>query len=130
MVDTSALIDWDDLDIDETEEYSASLLTRAELEFGINLAQDPQSRAERQLRLNELDAKLDWIAFDLRASRSYGVVGAKMHGSRARGQARKTDTFIAAQAHSLGASLMTLNADDFTQIAGLVKIIKPRKITP
>ena len=125
VVDTNVLIDWHRYAHDPAEQYGASILSRAELEFGINAAPDPTTAAARRSHLNALDARIDWLPFDTAASRSYGVLAAAVRAAGAPAQTRRTDTYIAAQAHALGAALMTENTDDFAHLARLLQILRP-----
>ncbi|MGW9632195.1 PIN domain-containing protein [Agromyces sp. NPDC055520] len=124
LLDTNALID---LPRDEllTDMLGASILSRAKLEFGIRIARTDAIALARAEYLAALDKLVDWIPFDDAASRAYGYLAAAMHRDGATGRARKTDTFIAAQAHALGVPLLTRNVDDFARVAHLVQIIDP-----
>jgi hypothetical protein len=123
LLDTNILIDLDMYVFDPEEEYGASILSRAELEFGIHAAKSPHDAAERTRRLNELDQRFDWVGFDVAATRSYGVLAA---GARATGaKIHSKDALIAAQAHRHGAAVMTANTDDFKPFDHDVEIVAP-----
>ena len=123
LLDTNVLIDVDRCVFDPDEVYGASILSRAELEFGIRAAGSPEAIAARVQELNRLDERFDWLPFDLASSRSYGIVaaGATATGARIRGK----DALIAAQAHRHGAAVMTANLDDFRPFERLVRILTP-----
>jgi predicted nucleic acid-binding protein len=123
LLDTNVLIDLDRCVLDPAETFGASILSRAELEFGVRAAQTPEATAERVRRLNWLDEHFDWLPFDVASSRSYGVIAAqaKASGARVRGK----DALIAAQAHRFGAALVTSNIDDFRPFEHLVRILAP-----
>jgi len=123
LLDTCVLIDLPRYAFDPTETYGASILSRAELEFGIHAAPTPEAAADRTRWLGELDSRFAWIDFDLACTRSYGVVaaGARATGARVRGK----DALIAAQAHRHGAAVMTANVDDFRPFDHLVHILAP-----
>lgn len=76
LLDTNVLIDLDLYAFDPDEEYGASILSRAELEFGVRAARTPHDAAERTRRLNQLDQRFDWVGFDVESTRSYGLVAA------------------------------------------------------
>ena len=118
LVDTSVLINpplrWPDT-------YSASVLTLAELEFGIERSGDVRIRAGRARLLNAYRSAVEWIVFDEAAARSYGVLAAIVNESRP-AHARSKDILLAAQAHSLGVPFMTRNARDFDLVSHLVEI--------
>ncbi|MET8520095.1 PIN domain-containing protein [Nocardioides sp. NPDC004968] len=123
ILDTNVLIDYDRYLFDAGEAYAASILSRAELEFGVQAATSPEQIAKRTQRLNQLDARFDWLPMDKESTRSYGLVaaGAKATGAKVRGK----DALIAAQAHRHGAGVMTLSADDFKPFAHLVTVLAP-----
>lgn len=124
LLDTNVLIDLDRCVFDADQAYGASLLSRAELEFGVRKARTPEEIARRVQVLNRLDERFDWLPFDLASSRSYGIVaaGAAVSGARVRGK----DALIAAQAHRHGAAVMTANLDDFEPFGRLVRVLAPR----
>lgn len=123
LLDTNVLIDLPRYAFDDAERFGASILSRAELEFGVLAARDPQSAADRLRRLNDLDERFDWIDFDVASSRSYGIVAA---GARATGaRIRSKDALIVAQAHRHGAAVMTSNLDDFAPFDHLVRVLAP-----
>jgi predicted nucleic acid-binding protein len=123
ILDTNILISLDQIRLDDDESYAASILSRAELEFGLNAAPSPALRAERTRRLAGFDAQFDWLPFDVESTRSYGIIaaGAAVRGSRVRGK----DAMIAAQAHRHGAAVMTANLADFAPFAHLVEVFGP-----
>ena len=127
LVDTCVLIDWANLDTNPDESYAASILTRAEFEFSIHNARTAQVRAARARRLIDLDKTFSWLPFTTAATVSYGILATAIHRAGAAAQARRTDTFIAAQAHALGVPLMTLNPTDFAHVADLVALTVPRR---
>jgi predicted nucleic acid-binding protein len=128
LLDTNILIDLDLYEFDPHEEYGASILSRAELEFGIHAAKNPHDAAERTRRINHLDQQFAWVELDVESTRSYGIVAA---GARATGaKVRSKDALIAAQAHRHGAAVMTANVDDFKPFDHLVEVIAPVRRRP
>lgn len=123
LLDTNVLIDLDRCRFDAGESYGASILSRAELEFGVQAAPSAESMAIRTRRLTELDDRFSWVEFDLACTRSYGIIAA---GARAAGaRVRSKDALIAAQAHRHGAAVMTSNLDDFAPFDHLVRVLAP-----
>lgn len=123
LLDTNILIDLDLYVFDPFEEYGASILSRAELEFGIQAARNPHDAGEWTRRINSLDQRFAWVELDIESTRSYGIVAA---GARATGaKVRSKDALIAAQAHRHGAAVMTANIDDFKPFDHLVEVIAP-----
>ncbi|GAB3171129.1 hypothetical protein GCM10027059_38790 [Myceligenerans halotolerans] len=123
LLDTNILIDYDDYEFDTDEQQAASILSRAELEFGIRSASSPHLAALRTRRLNEFDTAYDWVPFDLDCTRSYGMIAAQAttRGAKLRGK----DSLIAAQALRHGATLMTANRADFRPFEHLIEVIDP-----
>lgn len=123
LLDTDVLVDLHRYALDATERYAASILSRAELEFGVLAAPDPHVAANRLRWLNDLDDRFDWLEFDVASSRSYGIVaaGARATGAKVRGK----DALIAAQAHRHGAAVMTANLADFRPFDHLIRVVPP-----
>lgn len=90
-----------------------SIVTRVELEGGVH--RDPSNAAFRRARLNAILAAIPTIAFDDAAATAYGTIVASAGYSRR----KLLDRMIAAQAIVHRASLVTMNADDFTDIPNL-----------
>ena len=90
-----------------------SVVSRVELEGGV-YQEESQAPIRRRL-LNEIIAAIPTLAFDSAAADIYGAIVAATGYSR-----RKVlDRMIAAQALCQRASLVTLNARDYSDIAGL-----------
>lgn len=125
LLDTNVLIDLHLYVLDPDDDYSASVLSRAELEFGVRAARTADDTAARTRRLNELDGLFDWLPFDVECTRSYGVVAstARASGAKVRGK----DALIAAQAHRHGATVLTANLDVFQPFAHLVRVVAPTR---
>jgi len=130
LLDTSVLIaapqsigSWGETLVGETPLFSA--LSYAELAFGIAVAADRDTRAERQQNLAWLDALgVEWLPFNRQAADGYAAVAPTVHSQR-RAHSRSTDIMLAGHAYSLGASLVTLNPKDFELVSHLVKIVTP-----
>ncbi|CAN5661045.1 type II toxin-antitoxin system VapC family toxin [soil metagenome] len=90
-----------------------SIVTRVELEGGVH--RDPSNAAFRRARLNSILTAIPTIAFDDAAAIAYGTIVASAGYSRR----KLLDRMIAAQAIVHRASLVTMNADDFTDIPNL-----------
>ena len=120
ILDTSVLID-DLRNLPEDQEYAASILSRAELEFGVAIAKDAQ-RDERRQRLAQLDDLFDWLPFSTATTRAYGILAQATH-VHAPAQARRIDTYIAAHALELGVPLMTANTADVAHVQHLITVL-------
>jgi predicted nucleic acid-binding protein len=128
LLDTCILVDIDKYQLDSKWDYQVSILSRAELEFGIRRAPSPGELAFRTKRLAEYDAQYDWLVFDEGASRAYGEIaaGASVTAARIRGK----DALIAAQAYQVGAAVMTENVTDFKPFEKYIQILSPTSILP
>ncbi len=90
-----------------------SIITRVELEGGVYRV--PEHSAIRHARLDVIIAAIPALAFDDMAARFYANILAEAGYSR-----RKIlDRMIAAQALAHRATLITMNANDFSDIPGL-----------
>lgn len=125
LVDTSVLIDLDELDaLRLPSRVAVSSLTMAELAAGPHAASDPDERARRQDRLQRAEATFDPLPFDGDAARAYGRVFAAVmaQGRKARG-ARAVDLLIAATALAAELPLYTRNPNDFRGVEQLLEIV-------
>ncbi|MDR0489380.1 MAG: PIN domain-containing protein [Propionibacteriaceae bacterium] len=120
LLDTSVLIS-PMSDLDPIQEYAASILSRAELEFGLAVSHGNQASIRRQ-RLRDLDGLFSWLPFTELTTRAYGVLARALH-THAPAQARRIDTYIAAHALELGVPLLTGNPKDFQHLAHLVEVL-------
>lgn len=100
-----------------------SAITAAELAAGPHLAGTPAEAAKRQVRLQEVEAKLEPLPFDSTAARSYGLVVAAVVREGRKPRSRFADLLIAATAHANGLDLYTRNGDDFAGLEDLVRVI-------
>jgi len=120
LLDTSVLIS-DMVGLDPNQEYAASILSRAELELGVAIAQG-ELLDERRRRLARLDNIFDWLPFTEATTRAYGILAQTIHAS-APAQGRRIDTYIAAHALELGVPLLTANPKDLNCISHLVTLL-------
>lgn len=93
-----------------------SVVTRVELEGGVY--REPAHAAIRRARLDTILAAIPTLAFDEAAADAYGGIVAHAGYSRR----KLLDRMIAAQALVHRATLVTRNASDFADIAGLLLI--------
>jgi predicted nucleic acid-binding protein len=120
LLDTSVLIQPPEVWPDDS--FGSSIISLAELHFGVNLARDEQARELRTRRLAVLRTTFEWMPFDEYAAQSYGILAATVWQSRP-AHSRSKDIMIAAQAHALGVPLMTRNPKDFILLGHLVHVI-------
>ena len=90
-----------------------SIVTRAELEGGVY--REPAHTPVRRARLDVMLGAIPTLAFDDAAAEAYGVIVAHAGSSRR----KLLDRMIAAQAVVHRATLVTLTAGDFADVAGL-----------
>jgi tRNA(fMet)-specific endonuclease VapC len=96
-----------------------SIVTLCELRYGLErrAIRHPHPRSREQHLLSAIVAPFDIFPLDERVSDSYGQVRASLESTgRAMGA---LDTFIAAQALSLKATLVTSNVKEFRHVSGL-----------
>jgi predicted nucleic acid-binding protein len=88
-------------------ELGISAVTLAELHFGVLVARDPATRAERLRRLSVLQQRFDPLAVDEAVAASYGQLAAAVVAAGRQPRARVMDLLIAATAHAHSAQLYT-----------------------
>lgn len=122
LLDTNVLISppavWPDGAV-----LGSSIISLAELQFGIRSSASEEIRRNRVHRLAVWRELMDWVLFDEHAAESYGELAARVKRLRPQ-HARSKDIMIAAQAHSLGIPLMTRNAKDFELVDDVVEILE------
>lgn len=120
IIDTNVAIHMRDMTSDVIAKVDAldgavmmSVVTRVELEGGIH--RDPERAPARRLRVDAILAAIPVLAFDDAAAAAYRLIVESTGYSR-----RKIlDRMIAAQAIVQRATLVTMNASDFSDIPGL-----------
>jgi hypothetical protein len=121
LLDTSIVIA---TDVGELEgDLAISSVTLAELHFGILVARDPATRAERLRRLSVLQHRFDALPLDDAVAASYGEIAAAVVQAGRQPRARTMDLLIAATAHAHSARLYTRNPDDFIGVDKHVEIV-------
>lgn len=121
LLDTSVVIA---VDVPPLEgELAISAATLAELHFGVLVARDAATRAERLRRLSVLHRKFDALPVDDAVAASYGQLAAAVVDAGRQPRARTMDLLIAATAHAHSARLYTRNAGDFLGADTLVEIV-------
>ncbi|HKB52338.1 MAG TPA: PIN domain-containing protein [Solirubrobacterales bacterium] len=124
VFDTSALIEGNALP--GGIESSISTVSVAELHFGLLVAPDEQTRAERAVRLGLVEARFPKpLPVDDRVAREWGRLKAAVRHRGGQPRKRTADLAIAATAITHGAELVTHNAKDFKIIDDLVDLRVP-----
>lgn len=124
MFDTSVLIG--DRSLPPGIESSISIVSIAELHFGLLVASDDETRAERATRLGLIEARFpDPLPIDDRVAREWGRLKAAVSQRGGKPRSRTADLAIAATANVYGATLITLNLKDFKIVDDLVDVRAP-----
>lgn len=120
LLDTNVAIHLRDGDVAVTERVAAldgavlmSVVTRVELEGGVY--REHAHAPVRRARLDTMLAAIPTMAFDDAAADAYATIVAHAGYSRR----KLLDRMIAAQALVHRATLVTMNADDFSDVPGL-----------
>jgi predicted nucleic acid-binding protein len=128
LLDTSVLIQGWEFFAEDADELAISSLSVAELSFGLakpNLS--PESRAARASRLALIRRQFDeGLPFDDAAADSYGIVTSLIMQKGRQVRGRVLDLMIAATAHSVHATLLTLNPKDFEGIESILEVRSPK----
>jgi toxin FitB len=121
VLDTSVLIASDVQPL--PGQLAISVVSLAELNFGVLVARSGDARATRLARLTGLQKRFDPLPVDEAVADSYGRIAAKIvsHGRQPR--SRVMDLLIAATAHAHEATLYTRNAEDLRGLEDLIDIV-------
>lgn len=107
-------------------EIAISIVSVAELQFGVLVARDDQGRARRLARLSAILRRFEPLPVDASVAASYGELAAATHRAGRKATSRSLDLMIAATAHAHGARLVTANSDDVSHLANLIEIVQAR----
>jgi predicted nucleic acid-binding protein len=125
LLDTSVVIDWDDRAVAAAlpDDVAVCAVTVAELAAGPHLASSGIERANRQARLQQVEALFEPLPFDAVAARSYGLVVAAVASAGRSHRSRVADLLIAATSHAHDLALYTRNPEDFAGLESLVSVV-------
>ncbi|MCK9894819.1 type II toxin-antitoxin system VapC family toxin [Frankia sp. AgB32] len=104
-------------------ELAVSVISIAELQFGVLVARTPEARANRLARLSALQRRFAPLPVDDAVADSYGRLAARVVEIGRQPRARTMDLLIAATAHAHGASVYTRNAADLAGLEDLITIV-------
>lgn len=121
LLDTSVLIAADVSPL--PGQLAISVISVAELHFGVLVAASPEIRASRLARLSRLQRRFDPLPVDDAVADSYGQIAAHVAASGRQPRARTMDLIIAATAHVHGVVLYTRNADDFRGLESFIAVV-------
>ncbi|HEY3845334.1 MAG TPA: PIN domain-containing protein [Acidimicrobiales bacterium] len=119
VLDTSAVIEPVPPGFDD--EVAISIVTIAQLHFGVMVATDQAVRGERLRRLSLLQSEFDPLPVDGPVAAAYGRLAAAVSGSGR--QPRAMHLLIAATAVAHDARLVTRHAVDLAGLEDLVEIV-------
>jgi predicted nucleic acid-binding protein len=121
VLDTSVLIGADPVPAGLAS--AISVVSIAELHFGVLRARDDDERARRTQRLGLIEARYpEPLPVDDRVAREWGGLLAAVANRGAQPRRRQADLAIAATARVYGVPLLTHNVKDFTIIEDLVEV--------
>lgn len=110
----------------EEVEAAISVVSLAELHFGLLVARDDQARASRANRLGMIEARFpDPLPVDDRVAREWGYLQSVVLTAGGQPRRRAADLAIAATARVHEALLLTDNLKDFSAISHLLHIASP-----
>jgi len=108
LIDTSVIVGPGPLD---TSGASISVVTIAELQFGVERAKEPRLRELRQTRLHAVREAFDPLPVDAAVCLRWGHLAAHMAAHGRRPRSRAMDLLIAATAQEHGLTLLTRDED-------------------
>lgn len=118
ILDTSVLVAEDVVPI--PGELAISIASIAELQFGVLVAKDAETRGNRLTRLSAIQRRFDPLPIDEAVADSYALLAAQVVAVGRQPRARVMDLLIAATARAHNAVIYTRNAAD---LAGLEKLV-------
>jgi predicted nucleic acid-binding protein len=95
-----------------------SVISIGELSFGVHSCIDPAERAKRAAYLRQVESR-PTLGMSKHTAAAFGVLAAAVKQSGRSPRPRYNDLWIASQAIERGYALLTVNADDFTDLPGL-----------
>ena len=104
-------------------ELAISVVSLAELHFGVLVAKSSEARNLRLTRLSGLQRRFDPLPVDDAVADSYGTLAARVAKVGRKPRARALDLLIAATAHAHAAQLYTRNAQDLRGLEDVLEII-------
>ena len=125
ILDTSVVIATGDVETeagDLPEEAAISVVTLAELHFGVLMAKDDATRSNRLRRLGLLEAAFAPLPIDAAVARAFATVAHAVKASGRQPRARVMGLWIAATALAHSVPLYTRNTKDFRGLESLVDV--------
>lgn len=126
LLDTNVLVD--ELALPDACEYAVSIVSLAELHFGVLRAGGSDQLGPRVRRLVEVERGFAPLPVDHRVALAYAECAEAVARSGRNPRPRSFDLLIAATARAEGATLCTSNPDDFRGLEGLVTVVSPAEL--
>lgn len=104
------------------DEAAISVVTLAELHFGVHVARDAAARRLRVRRLAEIESRFDALPVDEAVARAYGSLAHTLRTKKRSPRPRAMDVLIAATAQVHDVPLFTLNPRDFEPFGATIKV--------
>jgi predicted nucleic acid-binding protein len=122
LLDTSVVIDAEELDLDEYRPFAIvlSAVTVGELAFGADLGSDPDGR---QARLRRVLDRYEILPYGVEEAKLYGVLATLVRAAGRNPRPRRLDLQIAATAAAARLPLLTCNPADFVGVDRLVDVV-------
>lgn len=111
-------------------DIAISVVSVAELQFGVLVAPDVERRAHRLARLSAILRSFEPLPVDAAVAASYGELAAATHRAGRKSSARSLDLMIAATAHAHGARLVTADVEDVRHLSELIEIVPSQHPRP
>jgi predicted nucleic acid-binding protein len=124
VLDTSVLIG-SALDLHEGE-FTISVVSITELQFGVLIAPSESQRAHRLARLSAITRTFEPLPVDSSVASSYAEIAAATYRAKRKSSARSLDLMIAATAHAHNARLVTRNIKDVKHLDHILEIVEIR----
>jgi predicted nucleic acid-binding protein len=125
LLDTSVLIAQDDEPSFQNplpDETAISVVSLAELHFGVLVAKNDAARQYRLRRLGTIESLYQPLPIDAGVARAYGTVAHAVRTAGRQPRARIMDLWIAATAWYHEIPLYTLNPEDFIGLENLIEV--------
>ena len=104
-------------------ELAISVISLAELHFGVLVAKSPEVRATRLTRLSVVQRRFDALPVDDAVADSYGQLAARVSAIGRQPRARVMDLLIAATAHAHEAAVYSATPTISPALEDLVTIV-------
>lgn len=123
LLDTSVLIAREEEpEIEVPNEIAISVVTLAELHYGVLIAKDDLTRQRRLSRLGAIEASFQPLPVDSAVARAFGAISHAVKSAGRQPRSRSMDLLIAATALAHNIPVYTRNAADFEGLGDLIDV--------